>query len=142
MMLIFVSTTKDGIRVCGKKEILQTMLKKIELTLDKDRNQNKDSPQDIEDDDAFDLEEKDLQLGNDVSPKNVTNLPCFASKTTLDGWVLSITRTIDLTEELLYPENENEKYDFVLSAKWNQDALEVMLVFQYLLSICNNNFFF
>ncbi|XP_045026449.1 uncharacterized protein LOC123470331 isoform X3 [Daphnia magna] len=45
--------------------------------------------------------------------------------TTLDGWRLSIRSTIDLTEELLNPKNPLEKYDFVLTAKWNQDALEM-----------------
>ncbi|XP_045032456.1 uncharacterized protein LOC123474398 isoform X3 [Daphnia magna] len=42
-----------------------------------------------------------------------------------DGWRLSIRSTIDLTEELLNPKNPLEKYDFVLTAKWNQDALEM-----------------
>ncbi|KAK4017131.1 hypothetical protein OUZ56_032084 [Daphnia magna] len=44
-----------------------------------------------------------------------------------DGWRLSIRSTIDLTEELLNPKNPLEKYHFVLTAKWNQDALEVYI---------------
>ncbi|KZS00414.1 Uncharacterized protein APZ42_003278, partial [Daphnia magna] len=47
-----------------------------------------------------------------------------ASQTTLEGWRLTILSTIGLTEELLYPIDPTEKYDFVLTARWNQDPLE------------------
>ena len=54
------------------------------------------------------------------------NLPAFASQTTLEGWRLSILSTIGLTEELLYPKDPEDKYDFFLTAKVNQDHLEVL----------------
>lgn len=46
----------------------------------------------------------------------------FSSVKTLHGWRLSIQSTIDLVEELF-----NTDYNFVLTAKWNQDALEVCI---------------
>ncbi|KAK4037850.1 hypothetical protein OUZ56_029876 [Daphnia magna] len=80
----------------GKKSVLEDMLKIIELTEECHRN-----------------------------PGKRPIMAAFASDTTLDGWRLSIRSTIDLTEELLNPKNPLEKYDFVLTAKWNQDALEM-----------------
>lgn len=53
-------------------------------------------------------------------------MPTFASQTTLEGWRLSISSCIDLTEELLFPQDPEEKYTFVLSGKWNQDPIEVL----------------
>ncbi len=82
----------------GKKSVLEDMLKIIELTEECHRN-----------------------------PGKRPIMAAFASDTTLDGWRLSIRSTIDLTEELLNPKNPLEKYDFVLTAKWNQDALEVYI---------------
>lgn len=79
----------------GKKSVLEDMLKIIELTEECHRN-----------------------------PGKRPIMAAFASDTTLDGWRLSIRSTIDLTEELLNPKNPLEKYDFVLTAKWNQDAFK------------------
>lgn len=63
----------------------------------------------------------------DATLESKSTLETFASTTTLEGWRMSIQSAIDLTEELLNPTDPGEKYDFVLSAKWNQDALEVSL---------------
>lgn len=52
----------------------------------------------------------------------------FVSSKTLEGWRLSVRSTIDLVEELF-----NADYSVVLSAKWNQDALEVIYFKRYLL---------
>lgn len=87
---------KDGKQKPGKKAIIQKMLSEIELT---------------------------ESFAND--PLNRPQLPTFASQTTLEGWRLTILSTIGLTEELLYPIDPTEKYDFVLTARWNQDPLEV-----------------
>ena len=63
----------------------------------------------------------------DATLESKSTLETFVSTTTLEGWRMSIQSAIDLTEELLNPTDPGEKYDFVLSAKWNQDALEVPL---------------
>jgi hypothetical protein len=44
----------------------------------------------------------------------------FVSMTTLRGWRISILSTIAIVEELF-----TENYSFVLTGKFNQDALEV-----------------
>lgn len=44
----------------------------------------------------------------------------FVSMTTLRGWRISILSTIEILEELF-----TENYSFVLTGKFNQDALEV-----------------
>lgn len=89
-------TSEDGRKIKGKKEILETMVRMIDITIECDKEK-----------------------------KGTTKLATFSSKTTLEGWRLSLLSTIDLTEELLNPSNPEEMYDFVLTAKWNQDALEV-----------------
>ena len=86
---------EDGKQKPGKKAIIEKMLSVIELT---------------------------ENCKND--PLNRPQLPTFASQTTLEGWRLTILSTIGLTEELLYPKDSTEKYDFVLTARWNQDPLE------------------
>lgn len=63
----------------------------------------------------------------DATLESKSTLETFASTTTLEGLRMLIQSAIDLTEELLNPTDPGEKYDFVLSAKWNQDALEVPL---------------
>ncbi|XP_045032454.1 uncharacterized protein LOC123474398 isoform X1 [Daphnia magna] len=78
--------------------------------------------------DTFDImngRHKELTEECHRNPGKRPIIAAFASDTTLDGWRLSIRSTIDLTEELLNPKNPLEKYDFVLTAKWNQDALEM-----------------
>lgn len=45
----------------------------------------------------------------------------FASKTTMEGWRMTIKSAIDLTEECFIA-----SYGCVLSGKWNQDSLEVI----------------
>ena len=89
-------TTKEGELKRGKKTILQDMVGAIDITEDFEENHG-----------------------------NRPEMPSFASKTTLEGWRLSIRSTIDLTEELLNPSEVKERYSFVLSAIWDQDALEV-----------------
>lgn len=62
---------------------------------------------------------------SDTDNKATTKLQTFSSKQTLEGWRLSLSSAIDLTQELLDPTNLDKKYAFVLTAKQNQDALEV-----------------
>ncbi len=50
----------------------------------------------------------------------------FVSMTTLRGWRISILSTIEILEELF-----TENYSFVLTGKFNQDALEVPRWKQY-----------
>lgn len=87
---------EDGKVKKGKKTILLTMLDVIDRTENCHQNPGKRQP-----------------------------MTTFASQTTLEGWRLSVSSAIDLTEELLRPKDVAAKYDFVLTAKWNQDPLEV-----------------
>jgi len=53
-----------------------------------------------------------------------SNRPMFASDTTLKALRVSILSTISLTEELF---SKKYGYKYVLSGKWNQDCIEVVL---------------
>lgn len=53
--------------------------------------------------------------------KEEKKLVMFASKTTMEGWRMTIKSAIDLTEECFIA-----SYGCVLSGKWNQDSLEVI----------------
>jgi len=90
---------KDGKRKRGKKAVLEDMLAVIDQT------------------EACHLD-----------PDGRQRMARFASATTLEGWRLSIRSAIDLTEELLNLSEPMAKYRFVLSAKWNQDVLEVIKI--------------
>lgn len=144
----------DGKKVRGKKEILKTFIEIIDMTIEMDRiaqnerrlklaalkkrkiaderkkkpfksDENSGENQVFFDVDIDDVDEQSI-LHNENDQTAVPRVRAtFASKTTLEGWRLTLSSTIDLTEELLHPTNAEEKYDFVLSAKWNQDALEV-----------------
>lgn len=83
-------------KVRGKKDVLNVMLNVLNNT------------------DYFDLNHGDRQ-----------EMHMFCSQTSIEEWRLSIRSTIDLTEELLFPSDPAKKYDFLPTAKWNQDVLEV-----------------
>jgi isochorismate synthase EntC len=58
----------------------------------------------------------------------------FASQTTMEGWRLTIKSMIDLIEELF-----DCGYKFVMTAMFNQDIIEVRVVFSLLLRFVVSN---
>lgn len=56
----------------------------------------------------------------------------FASTTTIRGWRTSIQSTIAITEELF-----SKNYGFVLTGKFNQDALEVTIIKYHIVDTIN-----